>query len=143
MKVEAQSELSSYSENGTGPVLIYDGECKFCNGIVDLVMKHEKNESISFMWLQDTRAASLIERNGLDPQADSIFFIHMNKGYQYSSAALEVTKFMKWPWNWWPAFYIVPKGIRDSVYRFIAKHRKKIMGSTSCALPIGQEHRFV
>lgn len=125
------------------PILIYDGECAFCDASVDFVLKNEKDAKINFLWLQSPKAEELLKTYDILSNLDTIVLIEKDKAYQRSSAALKVFRYLKWPYNWMRIGLIVPRPIRDFVYDLIAKHRKKIMGSTTCELPIGKEGRFI
>ncbi|NNK80086.1 MAG: DUF393 domain-containing protein [Flavobacteriales bacterium] len=128
--------------NGS-PLLIFDGECAFCNANVDFILRNERGESIRFLWLQSPRTAQILEQNNIPEETDSIVFIEDGSVHLRSSAALSICKYLRWPWNWLRIFQVLPSSLRDMIYDFIARHRKRIMGSTSCVLPIGYEHRFI
>ncbi|NND94296.1 MAG: DUF393 domain-containing protein [Flavobacteriales bacterium] len=109
---------------------------------MDFILKREKDEAIRFLWLQSLRARQIMKHYGIPEETDSIVFIENRVTHLRSSAALKISSYLKWPWKWLVILKIIPRPLRDSVYNFIARHRKRIMGSTSCALPIGKEHRF-
>ena len=121
------------------PVLLYDGECKFCHKSVDFVFKHETEAKLKFAWLQSAFATSILPQ---DAPESLILFVDGELHYR-STAALKLCHYLKPPFRWAKYFLLVPRPIRDGVYMFISKHRKKIMGSTSCVLPIGKEDRFL
>ncbi|NNC81968.1 MAG: DUF393 domain-containing protein [Flavobacteriales bacterium] len=125
------------------PLLIYDGECKFCDGFVDFIFTHEADEEISFMWLKDDRTSAILHQHQIDDSIDSVILVEDGKAYAYSDAALRACAYLNAPWKWARGLTFVPRPIRDGVYRFIARIRKKIMGSRTCTLPIGRENRFI
>jgi predicted DCC family thiol-disulfide oxidoreductase YuxK len=107
------------------------------------VLKHEKSKDISFLWLQSKKAKEYLQRFQIPQGIDSIILIKDCNAYVKSDAGLKLGQYLKWPYAWSQAFLIVPRPIRDWIYDFVARHRKKIMGSTTCALPIGHEDRFL
>jgi predicted DCC family thiol-disulfide oxidoreductase YuxK len=94
---------------------------------------------LKFAWLQSEFAASILPKDAPD---SLILFVDGNLYYR-STAALKLCHYLNPPYNWAKYFLLIPRPIRDGVYDFISKNRKKIMGSTSCVLPIGKEDRFL
>ena len=120
------------------PVIFYDGECKFCHRSIDFVLANETSPLLKFSWLQSEQASSVIS----DGVPDSLILLEDGVLYHESTAALRLCGYLKPRYRWAKGLLIIPRPIRDVVYRFISANRKKIMGSTSCALPIGKEDRF-
>lgn len=98
---------------------------------------------MKFLWLQNALTKDYMVRYDIPENTDSIVLIENDKAFIKSEAALRIATYLRRPFNWMKVFRIVPLSLRDLVYDLIAKNRKKIMGSTSCALPIGKEDRFV
>ena len=93
------------------------------------MLKKEKNQRITFAPLQSQTGIALLKQYDLENKIDSIVFIKNGKAYIKSSAALQVTKFLKGLWPLLFGFYIIPKFIRDAVYDYIAKNRITWFGS--------------
>ena len=73
------------------------------------------------------------------------FLIENSKFYTESSAALRIAKRLNGLWPLLYIFIIVPKFIRNSVYKFIAKNRYKWFGKKdSCMVPTKElKERFL
>jgi predicted DCC family thiol-disulfide oxidoreductase YuxK len=114
-------------------IVLFDGSCGLCNKSVKFVLKKEKNYPVGstvqrepnlfFAPLQSQTGTALLKQYGLEHKIDSIVFVKGGKAYIKSSAALQVTKYLKGLWPLLFGFYIIPKFIRDAVYDFIAKNR--------------------
>jgi predicted DCC family thiol-disulfide oxidoreductase YuxK len=121
----------------TGPVILFDGVCNFCNGAVNFTIKRDKRKTIKFAPLQSDTGKALLQQYGL-PENDlrSFLFIENGKIYNRSTAALKVCRYLK---NLWPLCYgliVVPAFIRNAVYDFIAKNRYKWFGQKEeCMIP--------
>ena len=123
----------------THPVLFYDGECKFCHKSVDFVFAHEDIPVLKFAWLQGELAKEIIPSNA----PASLILLQDGDLYYRSTAALKLCAYLKPPYRWLRNLLVMPRPIRNAVYQFISDHRKKIMGSATCTLPIGKEDRFL
>jgi predicted DCC family thiol-disulfide oxidoreductase YuxK len=131
------------------PVVLFDGTCNLCDGVVHFVIDHERGSSLMFAALQSDAGKALLERAGSPDLArhllagatgegdpDSIALVEDGRVYTYSAAALRLTRHMRWPWSWLSVFLVVPPFIRDAVYRWVARHRYRWFGKTeSCRVP--------
>jgi predicted DCC family thiol-disulfide oxidoreductase YuxK len=61
------------------------------------------------------------------------------RGFTHSTAALRIARHLRAPWSWARLFVVVPRPIRDLVYRFIATNRYRWFGkSDTCRVPTPQ-----
>ena len=121
-------------------ILFYDGDCGFCNSSVQFVLKHKKN-NIYFVTLQSKLAEKSMSKNDITIKMDTLYFLNNNRIYSKSSAALQISKQLKFPYPLFLAFYIVPPFIRDGLYSFIAKRRHKIKNGF-CLLPEAHDKKL-
>lgn len=119
-------------------LILFDGICNLCNRSVQFVIKHDKHNTFMFAALQGNTGKEIIKTFNIDPsKTDSILLYSKEKGIKVkSSAALLITKNLGFPINILAIFLIVPRGIRNMVYNFIAKNRYKWFGKKdSCMIP--------
>lgn len=124
------------------PILLFDGECGFCNRAVLFFLKHEnKNihhqpfKKMHFASLQSSQGMMLKKYFELDDKIDSLILIKDYSAFIKSCAALRLTIYMKGLWPILVVFVIIPPFLRNIVYNFIAKRRMKIFGRVeNCAL---------
>jgi predicted DCC family thiol-disulfide oxidoreductase YuxK len=131
------------------PVVLFDGTCNFCDQSLHFVMDHERAPSLRFAAIQSEPASALLERvttaeqasllrkgvNG-DGDPDSVILIEDGHLFTHSSAALRIARYLKWPWSWLRVFVIVPRPLRDVVYRWFARHRYQWFGKVdACRVP--------
>jgi len=119
----------------SGPVLFYDGECKFCNESVNFILRNEKNKEIKFAHLQGEHVTEFLESNSDRKVLDSIYFLDDNKVYWYADAVIHLSKYLRSPYKHLSWIRFVPKPIRNEVYKLIARYRKRLMGTQSCLFP--------
>jgi predicted DCC family thiol-disulfide oxidoreductase YuxK len=130
-------------------VVLFDGTCNFCDGAVHFVIDHERGSELRFAALQSDAAEKLLVdalgedraralRSGTDGSGDpdSVVFIEDGKASMHSTAALRMARHLRAPWSWLRAFWIVPRPLRDAVYRWFARNRYRWFGKTeSCRVP--------
>jgi len=127
--------MNSLPENM--PILIFDGTCVMCNGFSAFVLKHDQSQSIHFISLQDERVGNIVKRfSQTTNPVDSVIFLNDGKLHIESNAALAILKKMGGMWKLFYVFKLVPRFIRDAVYKFIARNRKRWFGvAESCFIP--------
>ena len=121
-----------------GWVLFFDGECGFCSWSVRWVARRDRRGRISFAPLQGRLAgehgfAHYAARNGgtmvVLREADGRAFV-------FSEAWFELARALGGGWRMLAVLRVVPRGLRDWLYRWIARHRHRFpkMADT-CDLP--------
>jgi len=124
-------------------IVLYDGACNLCNGLIRSISGKLSNREILFLPLQSAEGKSLLQQYELpagDP--DTVVFIREGKTYLRSSAILHIAKEMKGLWKGFFALILIPRFIRDFLYTLIAKSRYRFFGrQDSCEYPIPQQDR--
>ncbi len=123
------------------PVLLFDGECGFCNKSVQFFLKHEKNQTMHFAPLQSKEGQELRAYFEIDNKIDSIILIKDYSAYIKSCAALRLTLYMKGLWPLMAVFLIIPPFLRNIFYDAIAKRRMKIFGKVETCSLISNEDK--
>ncbi len=128
-------------------ILFYDGDCALCNKSVQFVIDHEKENAqpVLFCALQsDFAKQALAKFNYNFNEVSTLVLLLDDVVYYKSTAALNLTKYLKAPYSWLIVFKIVPGFIRDGVYNFVAKNRKRIIKDAFCYMPTAQlKDRFI
>lgn len=118
-------------------IIVFDGVCNLCNSSVQLILKHDIKHHFVFAALQsDVARDILLHYPEKITKKDSILLIQDNKIYSESTAALLIAKEFNGLWKLLQVFWVVPKFIRDLIYRFIAKNRYLWFGKKEvCMVP--------
>ena len=118
-------------------LLLFDGVCNLCNGAIQFVLRFECTHDLRFAALQSETGQRELLRFGLSSdKLESLVLIEHSHVYTYSDAALRVAIGMGGWWRLAAAGYIVPKFLRDSVYKLVARYRYRVFGTTeACWLP--------
>jgi predicted DCC family thiol-disulfide oxidoreductase YuxK len=121
------------------PLLLFDGVCNLCNGFVTFVIDRDPTAIFRFASLQsEAGREALLAHGGAVPSGDpeTIILIEDGRIYERSTAVLRVARRLKGPFRWLSLFMVVPRGLRDAAYGWIAGHRYAWFGRTeSCRVP--------
>lgn len=118
-------------------VVIFDGECNFCHGAVNFIIKRDPLAVFSFAAMQSNVAAQIMKKYDIDSiSMDTILLIKNGQCYVFSSAAFEIAKDLIWPWPVLSILKFIPLFVRDFFYRLFARHRYTLFGRRElCLLP--------
>jgi predicted DCC family thiol-disulfide oxidoreductase YuxK len=118
-------------------VILFDGVCNMCNTAVNFVIDHDSKAVFKFASLQSEQGKAIGRQYGIDTtQLESVVLIKDGKAYAKSDAALQIARQFDGLWSWLYAFVIVPRFIRDSLYKWVANNRYKWFGKReSCRMP--------
>ena len=121
------------------PIILFDGICNLCNGMVNFIIANDRKKVFRFAALQSPAGKKLIEEsNPVNLESDSFILIDGQNIYQHSTAALKVYNKLEWYYKWTQIGWIFPRVFRDAVYKFIARNRYKWFGrKETCMVPGG------
>ena len=124
-------------EPSAHPILLFDGVCNLCSGAVQFIIRRDHAGHFRFASLQSPLGEELLARFGIDRGVtDSVILVEGDRCYQESDAALRVARGMKGAWKALAVLRVIPRPLRDAVYRLIARNRYRWFGKQeSCWLP--------
>lgn len=138
--MEVRSEIASFlaMTARNKKIILFDGVCNLCNSAVQFVIQHDKNDIFRFVALQSELGQEILNYIGIDSaNIDSIILYEPGVAYYYkSSAAIQIAKHLGGFWHFGTVFKIIPNGIRNLLYDYVAKNRYKWYGKKeSCMIP--------
>jgi predicted DCC family thiol-disulfide oxidoreductase YuxK len=118
-------------------IILFDGVCNLCEGVVRFVAPHDPTGHFRFAPLQSPAGRALLERHGLPPEAlDTFVVIDSSRCLTRSDAALALVARLAAPWSWLRWLRIVPLGVRDRLYDVVVRNRYRWFGrKESCMVP--------
>ena len=124
-------------------IILFDGVCNLCNGSVIFILKHENAPIFHFASLQSRSGKELLTWCGLPRDyLDAVIYIEKGNVHLGSTAALKVGQRLKFPWSRISSLgLLVPKSIRDWVYRQIGTHRYQWSGKRDVCMVTTKELR--
>ncbi len=105
-------------------IVLYDEDCAFCRAAVRFVSRRDRTRAMRFVPLQSPQAQTALDRHGLHPTGfSSVVYLEELKIEVQSTAVLEMIRHLGWPWALLGVARLVPRPLRDRLYRFVAAHR--------------------
>ena len=127
-------------------VIFYDGYCPMCNGWVKAIVRWDKEKRFHFAALDSETARRLLTPVLPDYlKEDTIVLLDDDKVYVRSDAVMRIASYLPAPFAWIGAGKVIPKKIRDAIYRKVAADRY-LWGKryTECPVPpVEWRDRFV
>jgi predicted DCC family thiol-disulfide oxidoreductase YuxK len=119
------------------PVIVFDGVCVLCSGWVHFLLKRRAADGYRFAAIQGETGRSLLVRSGLDPD-DPVSMLLVRDGMFSSDtdAILSIVTNLGGAWRLAAVLRLIPRFVRDPVYRWIARNRYRWFGRREqCLVP--------
>lgn len=118
------------------PVILFDGVCNLCHGAVFFIIHRDRNARFRFAALQSDAGRRLLGVAVASGDPDSIILLEDGLRYDQSTAALRIARQLDGLWPVLYVFVLLPRPIRDAIYRWIARHRYHWFGRQDrCLVP--------
>jgi predicted DCC family thiol-disulfide oxidoreductase YuxK len=138
-QTSTQDEASKSSPNeAVASVVLFDGDCLFCQGTVQFILQRDPTGRFHFASLQSAKGKALCTAAGVEADLSTLVLIEAGRAYLHSNAVLRIAKRLQAPWPMLYVFWLVPRFLRDAAYRYFAKHRYQWFGrreQSFCELP--------
>lgn len=123
-------------------IILFDGVCHFCNGAVQFIINRDRHAYFQFASLQSNAGRILLVNH---PDLESLVLIEDGQYFTESTAVLRIARSLNGLWKIAYIFHVIPKTIRDPLYRYIARHRYRWFGKKqSCMIPSAEiRERFL
>ncbi len=127
-------------------IVVFDAQCLLCSGSVQFLLRHDKHRRLRFATIQSDIGRDLLESAGIgtvDPE--SFVLVDGTRTWTETAAVLRVAHALGWPWRLAWISWLVPKPLRDLIYRWIARNRYRWFGQReACFLPDADDaDRFI
>ncbi|MDC0106512.1 DCC1-like thiol-disulfide oxidoreductase family protein [bacterium] len=126
--------------------VFFDGVCNLCNRSVNFLISKDKKEVLKFASLQSEYAQNTIPKELLNREnLDTIIVYSDGQFYDRSNAVLKLCKILGGGFYVFLIGYLIPRFIRDGLYRFIANNRYRWFGKKlQCRIPtVDLKDRFL
>lgn len=120
-------------------IVLFDGECSFCNSSVNFIIRHDKKDQFRFATLQSEIGKSITKKFNINDTIDSIILIENEKIYLRSTAVLRISKHLNGIYPLLYIFIAIPPFVRDFIYDLIAKNRKSWFVKKETCLMVSEE----
>ena len=112
-------------------IVLYDGDCNFCNKWVCFTSSKLQKNEISFIPFNSIKGLEKIEKFQIKNQ-NSVAYIHDDIVFFKSRAVLKICRQLKFPYNLLYVLTILPAFLLDFCYDFVAKRRLTFNSKKQC-----------
>jgi predicted DCC family thiol-disulfide oxidoreductase YuxK len=123
-------------------LLLYDGVCALCNGVVDFLMKHDKFGKFRYAPLQSALGREILARFRIEKTLDGVALLTdaltpQERFFQRSDAVQAALQLLGSPWHaLGKVLLLVPRFLREFGYGIVARIRYRLFGRyDTCPLP--------
>jgi predicted DCC family thiol-disulfide oxidoreductase YuxK len=128
-------------ETQNAPMLVYDGSCGFCNRSVQFILRHERRHDLRFVSRDSELGKSLRHKYGMNA-VESMLWIDESRVFAESDAVIRAANYLGRGWSTLAVVgSLLPSFLRNTVYRFIARNRRRISSRASVCLVPSPEQR--
>jgi predicted DCC family thiol-disulfide oxidoreductase YuxK len=148
--VSSPTHMKTEAGKGYPPVLLYDGSCGMCAGIVQFILRADRRGTLRFASLDGGFAQEVLSRHPIAQGIDSMLWIEWGpigeRVLLRSDAAMRICAYLGGPWR--VVEYLgrlIPARVRFKAYDLIARRRRRWFGPASaCSVPSAeQRNRFI
>ena len=124
-------------------VVVFDGVCNLCNTVVQTIIRGDPDGRFQFASLQSEVGRRLLEQHGMNTlEPETVVLIRDGRAFTMSDAVLEIVRHMRFPYPLLLVGYVLPRFIRDALYRVVARNRYRWFGRRdSCMMPTSDLRR--
>jgi len=118
-------------------VIVFDGVCVLCNGWVRFLLRRDRRGRYRFAAMQGDSGRALLQAHGLDAD-DPVSFLLIEDGIAWTDtdAIVRVLSGLGGLWTMAALLRVLPRRVRDRLYRWFARNRYRIFGRYErCVLP--------
>eukprot|EP00878_Enallax_costatus_P004976 GHUV01005232.1.p1 GENE.GHUV01005232.1~~GHUV01005232.1.p1 ORF type:complete len:179 (+),score=28.01 GHUV01005232.1:382-918(+) len=129
---------AAYQLAATSRIIMYDGVCNLCNSAVRFIIKRDPQKRLLFCSVQSPKAEPYLRGVGIS-RRDALkrfIFIDQDSWSEGSTAALQISGHLRYPWPLLKTLLVVPLPVREAVYDIVAANRYSWFGKTArCQVP--------
>jgi predicted DCC family thiol-disulfide oxidoreductase YuxK len=119
------------------PIIIFDGHCVLCSRWARFVLRHDRAKRFRLLAAQTPLGTALYTHYGLDPVSyETNILLADGRAWLKSEGTIRMFEGLGFPWSLMRLPRILPRALRDRLYRVIARNRLRWFGSReTCYLP--------
>ncbi len=127
--------------NNYNNVVLYDGDCGFCNFWVQWILNNDTHDRFKFASLQSEYGQNFLQNQGLPLITfDTLYFLKDGNYYKKMYAVIKIGEVLGGAYKGLLSLKILPKFILNKMYDKVAENRKKLAGE-SCLLPTPEQRK--
>ena len=123
-------------------LVLYDGDCGFCQSAVLAVARLDPAGAFQFSSLNSDLARKLLAERRIVPRGAGTMYVlpdwqrNGQSVLDRAAAALFIARGLAWPWKGLAALGILPRRFLNRCYEAVARNRHRLVrGADACATP--------
>jgi len=134
---EAMTKSQAVDLELAAPVVFFDGVCNLCNGTIQFLLWADREERLHFASVQSVTGQRVLGKLRLPAsEFETMMFFERGRIHFRSTAVLQIFRYLPWFFKIGLLFLLIPRVLRDGIYRWVAKNRYSIFGKQDhCMLP--------
>ena len=123
-------------------IIVLDGVCILCNGWVQFLLRHDREQRYRFAAMQEPAGRALLAEHGLDPDDPTSFLLIEHDRGPAARISLGITAIRRvlvglgGAWRMFAIAAVVPRVIGDPLYLMVARNRYRWFGRhDACLMP--------
>ena len=123
------------------PIIVFDGLCVLCSANAQFILKHDRRGHFRLATMQNEAGRALYQQFGVDPaDPETLIVVTGPTALRDSDAVLAIWHGLGWPWRATGVLRLIPRPIRDGIYRWVARNRYRMFGRrNTCWLPTPEQ----
>ena len=124
-------------------IILFDAICVICNGWAKFLITHDQKLKFKLVSAQSALGEQILQYYAMSTTHYTTMIVILNgRLYTESTALLKVMQHLGLPFSLMNTGYLIPRPIRDFLYRCVALHRYQLFGQTdACLLPSADNKR--
>nr|WP_281270165.1 DCC1-like thiol-disulfide oxidoreductase family protein [Bosea caraganae] len=111
------------------PLIVFDGDCVMCSAQAQFVMRNDRARRFNLTTAQGPLGQELYRRLGLPTEDfETMLLVENGRVQSHSDAAIGIAAGLGWPWRAALVAKLIPRALRDRLYRLIARNRYRWFG---------------
>lgn len=122
-------------------IVVFDAQCLLCNGWVQFILRHDRDEVFRFASIQGDAGRRLLSQQHLQVDGlQTLLLVDGSRVWQQTAAIFRVLHGLGWPWRLAWVAWLLPAPLRDALYRWVARNRYRIFGRSPVCLTPPADH---
>ena len=120
-----------------GPTTVMDAHCAICARGAAWIARNDRDAAFTIVPMQSDLGQRLLRHHGLDP-LDPLSWLYLEGGQAFTAldATIRVGQRLGGRWRGLALLWLLPKALRDRLYRLVAGNRYRLFGRADlCAMP--------
>jgi 2-polyprenyl-6-methoxyphenol hydroxylase-like FAD-dependent oxidoreductase/predicted DCC family thiol-disulfide oxidoreductase YuxK len=110
-------------------LIVFDGDCVLCSRQAQFVLRHDHEKRFRLTTAQGQLGQDIYRQLGLSTSSfETMLLVENGRALMHSDAVIAIAAGLGWPWRAALLAKIIPRPLRDGLYRFVARNRYRWFG---------------